>query len=169
MAVIKLVDWFPSRLSQCPRSPGHPAFLVRFSESRRRRNSWWKCLSLSPPSATGSAGRRRTGARVTRGTVVPFEGSHRQFWAVYKYWASVKWSTSLVSCNFSSTSPSRTCSSSTEGWTFQVSAGTHSANCAEDRWCRVRCATFLVVFWALCLRNAWLDRGFMFCPSRSFY
>ena len=38
--------WCPSRLSQCPRSPGHPAFLVRFSVSRRRRNSWWKCLSL---------------------------------------------------------------------------------------------------------------------------
>ena len=61
--------WCPSRLSQCPRSPGHPAFLVRFSVSRRRRNSWWKCLSLPPPSATGSAGRRPTGARVRRGLV----------------------------------------------------------------------------------------------------
>ena len=60
VAVIKLVD---------SRSPGHPAFLERFSVSRRRRNCWWKCLSLSPPSATGSAGRRPTGARVTRGLV----------------------------------------------------------------------------------------------------
>ena len=34
--------------------------------SHRRRNSWWKCLSLPPPSATGSAGRRPTGARVIR-------------------------------------------------------------------------------------------------------
>ena len=61
--------WFPSRLSQCPRSPGHPAFLVRFSVSRRRRNSWWKCLSLPPPSVTGCAGRRPTGAWVLRGLV----------------------------------------------------------------------------------------------------
>ena len=33
----------------------------------------------------------------------------------------------------------------------------------------MRCATFLVVFWALCLRNAWIDSGYMFCPSRWFY
>ena len=48
---------FPStRSSKCPRSRAHPAFLARFSVSRRKRNSWWKrqlsCLSwrlLSSP------------------------------------------------------------------------------------------------------------------------
>ena len=42
--------------SKCPSSRAHPAFLARFSVSRRRRNSWWKrqlqCLSwrfLSSP------------------------------------------------------------------------------------------------------------------------
>ena len=55
-------------------------------------------------------------------------------------------STSLVSYSCSSSSPSLTSSSSTEGWTFQVWAGTHSAQCAEDRWCKMMCATFLVEF-----------------------
>ena len=36
------IPWSPSRLSPCPRSHGHPAFLVRFSVSRRRWTSWWK-------------------------------------------------------------------------------------------------------------------------------
>ena len=34
---------------------------ARCSLSRSWRSSWWKCLSLSPPSTTGSAGRRPTG------------------------------------------------------------------------------------------------------------
>ena len=124
----------------------------------------------------------------------PFEESHRQPRAVFKYWA---WSTSFVSCSFCSSGPSCTSSSSTACWTFQVSAGTHSANCAEDQWCRVKLSTFLncsdklqqffVEFssgavlawwwtsrllpgrpgwsWALCLRNASLESGYMFCQS----
>ena len=34
---------FPSRLPQCPRSRCHPVVLARFSGSRRRRSSLWKC------------------------------------------------------------------------------------------------------------------------------
>ena len=30
------------------------------------------------------------------------------------------------------------------------------------------CATFLYI-WALCLRNAWLDSGYTFCPSYCFF
>ena len=38
-----LIRRFPSTLSsKCPRSRAHPAFLVRLSVTRRRRNSWWK-------------------------------------------------------------------------------------------------------------------------------
>ena len=107
--------WGPSRSSQCPRSLGHPAFFVRFSVSRRRGNSWWKCLSLSP-SATGSAGRRPTGAR--------FDG-FEQPRAVKKYWPMIS-STPLVSRSLCS-------SSSTERWRYVVAVVptvTHSANCA---------------------------------------
>ena len=55
VAMVKHVDSVSS-LPQCPRSPGHPACLVRFSVSRRRRNSWWKCLSLLPPRRLGPLG-----------------------------------------------------------------------------------------------------------------
>ena len=59
----------PSRLLTCPRSLWTPLRSARCSLSRSWRSSWWKCLSLSPPSTTGSVGRRPTGARVTRGWV----------------------------------------------------------------------------------------------------
>ena len=52
-----------------------PLSSLRFSVSRRRRNRWWKCLSLLPPSATGSAGRRPTGALVIRGLVASYGAS----------------------------------------------------------------------------------------------
>ena len=70
VAMIKHVDSVvPEQIIAVPKISGHPAFLVRFSVSRRRRNSWWKCLSLPPPSVTGSAGTRPTGSRVIRGLV----------------------------------------------------------------------------------------------------
>ena len=50
VATIKHVDSVvPEKMIAVPKISCHPAFLVRFSVSRRRRNSWWKCLSLPPP------------------------------------------------------------------------------------------------------------------------
>ena len=59
----------PSRLLTCPRSLWTPPRSARCSLSRSWRSSWLKCLSLSPPSTTGSNGRRPRGPQASRGWV----------------------------------------------------------------------------------------------------
>ena len=57
------------RISQCARPLSTSSRRELFFSSRRWRSSWWKCMSSSPPSTTGSVGRRPTRPQAIPGWV----------------------------------------------------------------------------------------------------
>ena len=149
---------------QCPRFPSKNAFLVeRLLRFRRRRNSWWKCLSLSPPS-TGPLGGDSQAPRS------------------YVAWC-FEWC--LIPSRGATASPggySNTGQGSRRRpWyrTAAVPAVQAAQAVLRQRGGHFRFELVRTVqivqridvcdvprrIWALSLRNAWLDSGYMFCPS----
>ena len=83
VVILRSLDFaLPEQVIAMPKISSTPPRSARSSLSRSWRNSWWKCLSLSIPSTTGSVG-KHTGSRLQvvgwlRMAFVPSDGIYRQ-------------------------------------------------------------------------------------------